>query len=335
MNKDVLKELKSAGLLSEEPETPAYISTGSYALNHIITRDFNKGIPVGKITQFIGEASTAKTVFVTHILKDAQRKGYYAVLIDSENAYNADFASTLGINPKDLIYGSPETIEDCFNTIEEVIDSIRAVDKDTPIVIGYDSLAVSPSKAEYESETYEGSNMDGAIRAKVTGQCLRKINPKLAKTKTALVIINQIRSKVGVLYGSPETAASGGKSLEYYLSVNMKTVSNKTSDLIRNEAKDVIGIQGKLKNLKNKESIPFRETEFELIFDKGLNPWSGVLGILESMELITRNGGWYTITGTDHKFQKKNFTDLIADPTNSQFDEIRKLFDLNLIDYAE
>ena len=176
MNKDILKKLKNAGLLSEEPQTPAYISTGSYALNHLITKDFNKGIPVGKITQFIGEASTAKTVFVTHILRDAQRKGYYAVLIDSENAYNAEFATKLGIDPENLIYAAPETVEGCFDAMEEIIEGIRSVDADTPIVIGYDSLAVSPSKAEYESEGFQGTNMDGAIRAKVTGQCLRKIN---------------------------------------------------------------------------------------------------------------------------------------------------------------
>lgn len=332
MNKDALKKIKNAGLLSDEPKTPCYVSTGSYALNHIITRDFNKGIPIGKISQFIGEASTAKTVFVTHILKDAQRKGYYAVLLDSENAYNAEFSKQLGIDPKTLIYAAPETIEGCFDVMEEIIDSIREVDKDTPIVIGYDSLAVSPSKAEYEAESYSGSNMDGAIRAKVTGQCLRKINPKLNKTKTALVIVNQIRSKVGLVFGSPDTPASGGKSLEYYLSVNIKTLSNKTSDLLRNERKDVIGIKGRLRNTKNKESIPFRETEFELLFDEGLNPWTGVCEVLESQGLITQTGGWYQIASNEIKFRKKELPDMLLDLDNKAFDEIRKLFDLTLLD---
>lgn len=318
MNKDVLDRLKNAGLLSEQVHDQGYVSTGSYALNRVISGEYDKGIPIGMISQFMGEASTAKTVFATHILKDAQSKGYYAMLVDSENAYNSEFAETLGLDPKNLIYAAPDTLEDCFQVIEDTIKAIRETDKDTPIVVAYDSIAVSPSKAEFEAENYEGNNMVGAVRAKSTGACLRKINPLLRKHKVALVVINQIRNKVGVMFGSPETQAAGGKSLEYYLGVNMKTISNKTSDLLKDENKKIIGIQGRLRNTKNKCAIPFQETTFKLTYDEGLDPIDGLLDFLVLDGVVTQSGAWYEFKGM--KFQKKMF---YRDFYNDDFEALR------------
>lgn len=288
-----------------------FVSTGMYALNKVISGDYTKGIPIGMITQFHGEASTAKTVFATHILKDAQAKGYYTMLVDSENAYNPEFAKSLGIDPEKLIYAAPETLEDCFQVIEDTILAIRETDSETPIVVAYDSIAVSPSKAEYEAEGYDGNNMQGAVRAKSTGACLRKMNPLMRKHKVALIVINQIRNKVGVMFGNPETAAAGGKSLEYYLGVNMKTISNKTSDLLKDDNKQVIGIKGKIRNTKNKVSIPFRECEFSLKYDEGLDPYYGLLDFFVMEGLVTRSGAWYTVVATDRKFQSKDFNSIL------------------------
>ena len=324
MDQSVLKRLKNAGLLSEQIPDLGFVSTGSYSLNKVISGDYTKGIPIGMITQFHGEASTAKTVFATHVLKEAQAQGYYSMLVDSENAYNAQFAQHLGLDPKKLIYAAPETLEDCFQVIEDTILAIRESDSDTPIVVAYDSIAVSPSKVEYEADNYEAHNMQGAIRAKSTGACLRKINPLMRKYKVALVIINQIRNKVGVMYGSPETMAAGGKSLEYYLGVNLKCISNKTSDLLRDEHKSVIGIKGTVRNTKNKVSVPFRECEFELMFNEGLKPFAGVLKQLEADDVIQRSGAWYSVDGTEKKFQSKDFFDLLQDITEVGFDPIRK-----------
>jgi recombination protein RecA len=325
MDNAVLKRLKNAGLLSEQTRDLGFVSTGSYALNKIISGDYQKGIPVGMITQFHGEASTAKTVFATHVLKEAQAKNYYSMMVDSENAYNPEFAEHLGIDPKKLIYAAPETLEDCFQVIEDTIVTIRETDSDTPIVVVYDSLAVSPSKAEYEADNYEGNNMQGAIRAKSTGACLRKMNPLMRKYKVALVIINQIRNKVGVMYGSPDTMAAGGKSLEYYLGVNLKCISNKTSDLLKDDNKNVIGIAGKVRNTKNKVSIPFRECEFELLYNEGLNPYAGVLKMLENDGHVLRSGAWYSVNDGDKKFQSKEFVNLLQDPTEEGFTSIRKI----------
>ena len=311
MDSTVLKRLKNAGLLSDQPKDLGFVSTGNYALNKVISGDYTKGIPVGMITQFHGESSTAKTVFATHILKEAQAVGHYSMLVDSENAYNPEFAAHLGIDPTKLIYSAPETLEQSFDVIKNTVMEIRETDKDTPIVIAYDSIAVSPSKAEFEAENFDGNNMVGAVRAKATGACLRRINPLLRMKKVSLVLINQIRNKVGVMYGSPDTMAAGGKSLEYYLGVNLKCISNKTSDLIRDDRKNVIGIVGKVRNTKNKVSLPHRECEFELKYNEGLDPYAGLLKLLEMDGLVTRSGAWYSVEESGKKFQSKDFTDFL------------------------
>lgn len=307
MNTDVILKLKNASMLSEQELTPELISTGSYALNKVISGKYNGGIPIGMITQFIGQASTAKTVFGTHILREAQRKGYHTLIIDSENAYNPTFARTLGIDPEKLIYAAPETVEECFDTIEKIINSIRTEDPSTPIVVFYDSLAVSPSKAEMEAEGYEGNNMQGATRAKMIGACLRKINPILRPKKVALVLVNQIRTKVGVMYGDPRVAAAGGNALEYYLGVNLETSKTDTVG----DKDNPTGIRGKVKNKKNKLIEPFKSCEFELMFNKGLNPLYGLLPHLERDGIVERGGSWYTVKATGKKFQSAHLESLI------------------------
>tara|TARA_S200002703_G_scaffold136073_1_gene125252 strand:- start:95 stop:1066 length:972 start_codon:yes stop_codon:yes gene_type:complete len=307
MNTDIILKLKNASMLSEQELTPELISTGSYALNKVISGKYNGGIPIGMITQFIGQASTAKTVFGTHILREAQRKGYHTLIIDSENAYNPTFARTLGIDPEKLIYAAPETVEECFDTIEKIINSIRTEDPSTPIVVFYDSLAVSPSKAEMDAEGYEGNNMQGATRAKMIGSCLRKINPILRPKKVALVLVNQIRTKVGVMYGDPRVAAAGGNALEYYLGVNLETSKTDTVG----DKDNPTGIRGKVKNKKNKLIEPFKSCEFELIFNEGLNPLYGLLPHLERDGIVERGGSWYTVRATGKKFQSAHLQDLI------------------------
>ena len=319
INQDLLSRLSGAGLLSKEAEVLDQVSTGSYALNKVVSGSYTGGIPVGGITQFIGDSSTAKTVFVTHILREAQVKGYYTILIDSENAYNSKFASSLGLDPGKLIYAAPETLEDCFETMESLIKQIRETDKDTPIVIGYDSIAVSPVRSEYNAENYDRNNMQGAQRAMVMGSCLRSINPRLRRDNVALVVVNQLRTKVGQMYGDPNTAAAGGRSLDYYLMVNLKTLSAK-SERIEDENKQVIGISGRVKNQKNKLTVPFQECEFKLLFDQGLTAHYGLLDSFVRAGVVTKSGAWYQYKeGT--KFQKKTFEEGIGTPEFAWIEE--------------
>lgn len=307
MNPEVLKKLKGKLLASEKFDL-GDVPTSSYALNKVISGDYLKGIPIGGITQFKGESSTAKSAFVTDILCQAQKKGYYTILNDAEKAFNPEFAKIFNIDPSQLIYLSEECIEDAFDELEKTINAIREIDKDTPIVAAYDSLAVSPTKKELDAKTYEQSPVDGAYRAKVMGGCLRKMNSKLRKQKIALIVVNQIRSKIGVMYGSPDTNAAGGRSLEYYIHVDLKTISNKTSDVQKDDEENPLGISGKVKNTKNKVSIPFRECDFDLVYNKGFDPLAGLLDWLIKDGIVKQNGAWYDYNSK--KFQKKDFASL-------------------------
>lgn len=307
MNPEVLKKLKGK-LLSSEKFDLGDVPTSSYALNRVISGNYFQGIPIGGITQFRGESSTAKSAFVTDILCQAQKKGYYTILQDAEKAFNPEFAKIFNIDPMQLVYGSEESIEDAFDWIAKTIDEIRAIDKDTPIVVAYDSLAVSPTKKELDATTYEQSPVDGAYRAKIMGGCLRKMNSRLRKQKIALVVVNQLRSKINVMYGSPDVNAAGGRSLEYYIHVDLKTISNKTSDIQNDEFGNPTGVTGKVRNTKNKIAIPFKECEFELTYNKGFDPLAGILPWLIKDGIVTQNGAWYDYNGK--KFQKKDFASL-------------------------
>ena len=289
-----------------------FIDSGSYALNKIISGDYLGGFPVGGITEIYGESSTAKTVFLTHAFVGAQKKGYYTVMVDNEHAYSPSFAQVLGVDPEKLIYSMPETMEDCFETIEKVILAIREKDKDTPIVIGYDSIGVSPTRKEMVGDLGNNSEISGALRAKVAGQCLRRINPLLRKHKAALIIINQVRSKVGLVFGDPRTKAGGGKALLYYCAVSLEATSSK-SDVIYDDIKNPLGIKGTVKCVKNKVTVPYQNCEFKLLYNEGLTRNCGLtLSAYRNGFVTMPSKGWYSLDG-DTKFRAADLTKALAE----------------------
>jgi recombination protein RecA len=321
LKKEILEKLKNSNTLSDTETSLGWISTGSLALNRIISGEYDKGIPIGAITQFMGDSSTGKTLFLTNILIEAQKKGYYTKLVDAENAYNEKFAKTLGVDPETLLYSTPESIEDAFADMEDTINSIRESDPETPIVIGLDSLAVLATRKELKVENYETSPIDGSYRAQITGMCFRRLNPILRKHKVSLVVINQVRSKIGVMYGSPDTLASGGRALEYYLGVNLKT---KRQEKLKGENDAPLGIRGEIECTKNKYAIPYKKCEFELLFDKGLSKYHGLLDFLVADGVITKSANGRCQLG-ETKFTTSQFNELILDIKVADFDRIREL----------
>ena len=309
---DICKKLDGAALLSEEDQVHGFVDSGSLALNKILSGKYSGGYPIGAITEIYGESSTAKTVFLTHAFVGAQKKGYYTVMIDNEHAYSPSFAKTLGVDPEKLIYLMPEAMEDCFLAIENVIEVIREKDKDTPIIIGYDSIGVSPTRKEMEDDFGKNSEMGGALRAKVAGQCLRRINPLLRKHKAALIIVNQVRSKVGVMFGDPRTKAGGGKALLYYCGVSLETCSSK-SDVLYDEHKNPLGIKGTVKCVKNKVTVPYQNCEFELLYNKGLTADYGMtVSAFRAGAVESPSKGWYALKGETAKHRAKDLDALLA-----------------------
>jgi len=326
MKELLIKKLDGIGLLSKQVSDLGNVTTGCYALNKIISDDYNKGIPIGMITQFIGESSTAKTAFALQVLKGAQDQGYYPVLIDSENAINRKFAESFGVS--DLFYAAPPTMEECFEVMQTVINEIRETDKNTPIVFVYDSIAASPTKKELDLPSFDMDNMIGAVRAKIAGNCLKRINTLLRGKKVALVIINQFRSKV-IAFGNPNTQAGGGRSLPYWLGVDLTCKSNKTSDLVKDERGKTVGIRGKVQNTKNKVGHPYQECAFELLYGKGLTKTYGLLELLEIDGYVNRSGAWYSITEGGEKFQSKNFVENLETNSSKGWETLRNLLDLS------
>jgi recombination protein RecA len=301
---DICKELESASILSKESQVFGYVDSGSYALNKVISGAYNGGYPIGSITEIYGESSSAKTVFLTHAFIGAQREGFYTVMVDNEHAYSPSFAETLGLDASKLIYAEPECLEDCFEFIEKSIKAIRKKDADTPILIGYDSIGTSPTRKEMDDDFGKNSEMGGALRAKVAGQCLRRINPLLRKHKAGLIIINQVRSKVGVMFGDPRTRAGGGKALLYYCGTSLETASSK-SDQMFDERKNPLGITGTIKAVKNKITKPFQNCEFKLLYDKGIVPEFGLTESYYKDGLASKpTQGWYSIDEGKTKHRK-------------------------------
>ena len=312
---DIVKDLEGACVLSEDESVSEFVDSGSFALNKIISGRFDGGYPIGAITEIFGESSTAKTVFLTHAFVGAQAKGYHTVMVDNEHAYNKEFASQLGVDPTKMIYSEPETIEQCFSFIEKAILAIREHDKETPIVIGFDSIGTTPCNKEMSDELKDSDSVIiGALRAKITGQCLRRVNTFIKKHNVALIIINQNRSKIGVVYGDPKTKAGGGKALDYYCAVSLETVSSKASGTLLDENGKPCGIEGEIRNKKNKVATPYQSCEFKLIFNKGLDRTTGLC------ELMTKEGmvvspakGWFALKDDASKHRKADLETLIAD----------------------
>jgi len=309
---DICKRLDGANLLSEEGQVFGYVDSGSYALNKIISGKYDGGFPIGGITEIYGESSTAKTVFLTHAFVGAQKKGYYTVMVDNEHAYSPSFANILGVDSEKLIYTTPETMEGCFEAIENSILAIREHDKDTPIVIGYDSIGVSPTRKEMDGELGANGEISGALRAKVAGQCLRRINPLLRKYKAALIIINQVRSKVGLVFGDPRTKAGGGKALLYYCAVSLETASAKAG-IMFDELKNPTGIKGTVKCVKNKVTVPYQDCEFKLEYNKGLSQDYGLTTSAYRNGVVTSPAkGWYSLDNGETKSRAADLTKILA-----------------------
>lgn len=301
---EILSALKSADLLSNQRTNLGCVGTGSYALNKVLSGKYSGGMRVGGFLEIWGESSTGKTIFLSHIFKEAQKLGYYTGIADNEFSYDSNFAKLMGVDPEKLLYYPGETVPDCFAWMEKVIKEIRQKDLNTPIVLGLDSMAGQGDEEREKDSVGEFNNMDGARRAGEISATLRRFNPLLYKNKVLVVLINQTRSKVGVMNADPTTKSGGGKSLEFYCAASIKLTSNKTSDVILDSGKQPEGIQGRIKCTKNKTSVPFRQCTFKLSFESGLDPYFGLTEWLVKDGILEQKGaGWYTYEPTGAKFQ--------------------------------
>ncbi|HET7373573.1 MAG TPA: recombinase RecA [Gemmatimonadaceae bacterium] len=256
------------------------ISTGAINLDAAIGVG---GIPRGRITEIYGPESSGKTTLCLHVVANAQRNGGVAAYIDAEHALDTEYARKLGVDVEALLISQPDTGEQALEICEILVRS-GAVD-----VVVIDSVAALVPKAEIEGDM--GDSHVG-LQARLMSQALRKLTGSIARSKTSVVFINQLREKIGVMFGNPETT-TGGKALKFYASVRL--------DIRRigpvKDKEDVVGSHVRVKVVKNKVAAPFKQAEFDIMYAEGISHASLVLDIASESGIIDKSGAWYSYNG--------------------------------------
>ena len=313
LNKKFKDTNKVAYFLDGSDTTPTdikeFISTGSSTLDLAISNRPDGGIAVGRITEINGLESSGKSLLGAHILAETQKKDGIAVYIDTETSVSQEFMEVIGIDLNKMLYLHLETVEEIFEAIEEIVTQVRESDKDRCVTILVDSLAAASTKVEMEADY----DKDGWATSKaiIISKAMRKITQMIGKHNVALVFTNQLRQKLGVMFGDPWTT-SGGKALPFHASTRIRL---KNLGQIKDTKKNTIGMKCRAQIVKNRLGPPLRHADYSMYFDRGIDNYGGWLTVMKEHKLVKVGGAWYTLVdqnGDEHKFLSKDWEDLIT-----------------------
>ncbi len=276
--KGSLMRLGSGETLSDGVES---IPTGSLSLDLAVGIG---GLPRGRVIEIYGPESSGKTTLTLHAIAEAQKKGGIAAFIDAEHALDINYARRLGVKTDDLLISQPDTGEQALEIAEMLVRS-GAID-----ILVIDSVAALVPKAEIDGEM--GDSLPG-LHARLMSQALRKLTGSISRSGCCVIFINQIRMKIGVMFGSPETT-TGGNALKFYASMRLDI---RRIGSIKN-GEDVVGNRTRVKVVKNKLAAPFREVEFDIMYGEGINKLGEIVDLASELNIIEKSGAWYSYSGT-------------------------------------
>ena len=309
---------KVAYFLEGDDDSPSevneWISTGSSMLDLAISNRPNGGLPVGRITEITGLEASGKSLVAAHVLANTQKKGGLAVYIDTENAISREFLTAIGVNLKDMLYVPLDTIEDIFDAIDSIIESVRKTDKNKIVTIVVDSVAGASTKiemaADYDKDGYATS------KALILSKAMRKITNFIGRERICMIFTNQLRTRMGVSFGDQWTT-SGGKAIAFHSSVRLRLKSVGQIKVTKDGRDEVLGIKTRAQVIKNRMGPPLRMVDYDIYFESGIDDYGSWLEMLKSFNLVTQAGAWYTYTNTETgeiiKFQSKDFESKIMD----------------------
>jgi len=331
------KDFKAAHFLDGTEDTPSdlsdWVSSGSSKLDLAISNRPNGGFPVGRIVELQGMEASGKSLIMAHALANTQKKGGLAVYIDTENALSDEFLTAIGVDLKNMLYLPLETVEDIFESIENIIETVRKSSRDRLVTIVVDSISGASTKIEQEADY----DKDGWATSKaiLMSKAMRKITSTIGKQRVLLLFASQLREKMGVMFGDKYTT-SGGKALGFHASVRVRLKSLGKIKSGKGATEQVIGSQTEASIIKNRCGPPFRKAVFNIYFNSGIDDASSWLETLVDYGIIKQSGSYYTLinedTAEEIRFQSKDWVEILQQQHNKDFC-YKKLCDIYVMKY--